>query len=388
MISRASTPTRSVIARRAAGAPARPHRRPAASRRSTPTRTAARARDLPPPAAAAAPGRRAAARSPARGPPHRGLDEGARLAHNLRQRPPVRRHHRHADLHGLESRHPETFLQGGQDEDRRLPVQPLAVGVADIAQMAHAPREPRVVAKRLQDRRRLFDDAARQEQGRDVHSCGHEALVGAEEGGQVLPRLNRAHEQHRAELRGLGPGWPRRGARRADDHPLRADTEAILHGSGGVLGDDDDEVGGPGMTPGQAWVVAANLGTCVLGMVQEVQIVHGDDLRGATGRHQQRVRGVRDVHGAGQALDRGPPQPVPEEVQQADGQPPVPRRGVRHDPGLEPVAPGAGEQHERAVGCQQCAERRGQLVHILADAGALPERRPIVEQDAHVRAAS
>jgi hypothetical protein len=59
-------------------------------------------------------------------------------------------------------------------------------------------------------------------------------------------------------------------------------------------------------------------------VVEEVEIVHGHDLGGRRGGHQQRVQALHDIERlARQGLDRGPLEPVPEYIQQADWNPPI-----------------------------------------------------------------
>lgn len=56
-------------------------------------------------------------------------------------------------------------------------------------------------------------------------------------------------------------------------------------------------------------------------------------------------------------------------------------QGVR----LHAVLPGARKQHQRLAGQEAGQHRGGQLVDVVANAGALPERRAVIEQDAHAR---
>ena len=124
-----------------------------------------------------------------------------------------------------------------------------------------------------------------------------------------------------------------------------------------------------------------------LGPIEEVQVVDGDDLRGAPRRHQQRVHGVRDVDAAGKRLDRRPLQPVPGEVRgPAPGS--AHRRLAR--PGTRPGASRSFQELENRVSeppspTEAAARAAAQLVRVFADACSLAKRGTIVDQDAHAR---
>ena len=64
-------------------------------------------------------------------------------------------------------------------------------------------------------------------------------------------------------------------------------AEAVLDLARGVLGDHDDRIRAPGVGCRQRRIVAANLRRGPLGMVEEVEIVDGHDLRGPSRGHQQ-----------------------------------------------------------------------------------------------------
>ena len=93
---------------------------------------------------------------------------------------------------------------------------------------------------------------------------------------------------------------------------------------------------------------------------------------------------MRDVGGTGEAFDRRPSEPVPGEVERADRDARIDDAGVG-DPAVQAVLPGARKQRQRVGGSRQASgEGGGDLMHVLADPGALPERRAIVEQDPQV----
>jgi len=117
---------------------------------------------------------------------------------------------------------------------------------------------------------------------------------------------------------------------------------------------------------------------------EKEEIVNGHHLRGAARGHQQRMRRVRDVDGARQPFGRRPFAAVPEIVQNADGNPPVDdaRARVGGDGRRRTILPGAREQQHLVV--TVCSGvRANQLVDVLANAGSLPQRGPVVDEDAH-----
>jgi len=78
-----------------------------------------------------------------------------------------------------------------------------------------------------------------------------------------------------------------------------------------------------GVCAGQRRVVAADFRGRLLPVRQEKEVVNRDNLRRAPGRDEQRMRGVHDVEVAGHRFDRGPPRPMPEEVQYSNRDPPI-----------------------------------------------------------------
>ena len=232
----------------------------------------------------------------------------------------------------------------------------------------------------------MLDDLARQKQIRRIGPDANELFVGGEQRRQVLPGLDRAHEQDRTDgARGVARSEVRGGPWPAHDQPVGADAEARRDRAGGIARVHDDEIRARRMGRGQRRVVAADFGARPAGMVEEVEIVDRDRLGGGAGRHQERMERVGDVGGSGDHLDRRPFQAVPGEVERLDRNARVHVGGTRDPIGLEPVLPRAREQDE-AVGREQLALEGGrQLVHILADAGAFPKRGPIIDQDPHAR---
>ena len=83
-------------------------------------------------------------------------------------------------------------------------------------------------------------------------------------------------------------------------------------------GRSDDRVGPAGVSGCELRIVAPDLAVCAFWVIEEEQVVNGDDLGGVSRRNQQWVRGVHDVQRPGQHFDRRPFAPMPEIVQHAD----------------------------------------------------------------------
>ena len=150
--------------------------------------------------------------------------------------------------------------------------------------------------------------------------------------------------------------------------------------------DHDHQVGAPGMARGQGGIVAPDFRGRPVGVIEEVEVVDGDHLERPPRRHHQRMRGVGDVDRSGQPFHRRPFQAMPGEVQHADRDPRVDDDGAGDDdPGAARSFHELEKRTRLSPAARACRKRVGQLVHVLADAGALPERRAIIEQDPHAR---
>ncbi len=121
-------------------------------------------------------------------------------------------------------------------------------------------------------------------------------------------------------------------------------------------------------------------------MIEEVEIVHGHDLTGAAGGHEERVQRVGDVLGPREALDGRPPEPMPGQVEDPDWDARVDDPAARNPIRRQAVRPRARKEREDVGRDELTGEGGGDFVDILANPGALAKRRPIVEQDAQVRA--
>ena len=76
---------------------------------------------------------------------------------------------------------------------------------------------------------------------------------------------------------------------------------------------------------------------------------------------------------------------MPGQVEDTDGNADIDDVGARQRVGVQTILPRAREQDQRLPGPQAGQHRSSQLVNVLANAGALPERRAVIEQDAHAR---
>ena len=95
-----------------------------------------------------------------------------------------------------------------------------------------------------------------------------------------------------------------------------------------------------------------------------------------------------DRHHAIDVLEEVKPRAVRDLVEGADRDPRVHLSGPGDDVGGQPVLPGAREDRQPLPGTESLPESGGQPVGELADAGRVPEGRPVVEQDVHRRAKS
>ena len=140
------------------------------------------------------------------------------------------------------------------------------------------------------------------------------------------------------------------------------------------------------MPRGEIRVVAANLVARALGVVQKIEVVNRHDPGSPACGNQKRGGGVRDVQRADEPLDRRKFQTVPREVETPDRDPRVDDARARQADRGETIFPGAREERQRVVGGALAVERGSELMHVFPDAGALPERGAIVQQNAHLGA--
>ena len=114
----------------------------------------------------------------------------------------------------------------------------------------------------------------------------------------------------------------------AHRHARLRHAEPRLHLAGGVGRDDDDVVGLLRVSLDEAAVVAAELGLGPLGVIEEIEVVDGQNARRAPGRDERRARRVDHVPGARQHLDRRPLGAMPEAGQHPCGHARIHRRGA------------------------------------------------------------
>jgi hypothetical protein len=134
-----------------------------------------------------------------------------------------------------------------------------------------------------------------------------------------------------------------------DDRDLgRGHPQQQARFRGGVLGYADDAVRPPHVIADQRHVVALDLRLRHVRVLQEEQVVDGDDLLRAFGRQQQRVGRVREVEGRpDEAIERRPFEAVPRVVERAHREAPVHQLRIRGPgPIRVSVAEGGREQEE------------------------------------------
>jgi hypothetical protein len=65
-------------------------------------------------------------------------------------------------------------------------------------------------------------------------------------------------------------------------------------------------------------IVPADLTRGALRVIEEIEIVNGDEPDGMPGGEQQRVQRLRNIDVTGKGFDRGPLRPMPQKVQHVD----------------------------------------------------------------------
>ena len=170
--------------------------------------------------------------------------------------PTVGGHDGDAQRHGLECRQPESLVERRQHDQAGSRVELGAALVRDVAFDDHPPLEGRRLRlghPGVGGGRELAGKHERRRAGLPLD----EEPVGGEQHGDVLARLERAHEQQVAAK----PWWPvRQGAgdpgghaRPADRNPLRGHREPALDLRLRVLRDGHHQVGAGGVMRGPAW---------------------------------------------------------------------------------------------------------------------------------------
>ena len=206
-----------------------------------------------------------------------------------------------------------------------------------------------------------------------MHAVLEQRAIRRQQAGNVLSRLERAHEkQISVPIGGADRVGPVGNARRTHRDPLSRHVEQPADLVGGEGRWNDHAPGPSRMRRRQAGVVTADLACGALGMLQEVEVVHHHDLRGVTRRQQERVRRERDVARlADQGFDRRPLDIVPGEVEHPHGNAVIgdtcggdlgPQAGSR------PILPRAGEQRDGISGVVT-RDRARELMHV-------PRQRP------------
>ena len=123
-------------------------------------------------------------------------------------------------------------------------------------------------------------------------------------------------------------------------------------------------------------------------MLDKVEVVNRDDERRPPRRQDQGMHRMGDVERcAGDRFGRGPVEAMPGEIQQRHWNAAVHERGAAEIAvGYQTILPRAREQDqfERAAIGRERDKRARQPVRVFADAGPLAQRRPVIEEDAHL----
>ncbi len=215
----------------------------------------------------------------------------------------------HTGRHRLERRQTEALVERGQDQQRARRRTALRAIVADIAD--------------------VFDDAlraaavtgARATRWRRASRLPRSRVVGAVAAASAAWRTHRGSRRRSCALRACPAAarsrpTARAASRRVSSRSVRPvgssrrdpQTRRVARRSGARVRTErrDDRVGAARMRGRQLGIVASDLAAYAFGMVQEEEVVNGDDLRRVPGRNQQRMRGMHDVDSARQRLDRRP----------------------------------------------------------------------------------
>ena len=279
-------------------------RPPGAAPRCQSTRTRARAARPLRPVHVAAPGRPAAPRSPRQTPLRRsGSTRRPASPTTSGSAPTSRRDDRHARLPSLRapaSRSPpratgSTSIDASCIEllrDRRYLTYPRCrTRPASRRAGQRAPGWPRTVRR-----------AAGQNQRRRVGSVRRRRVRRPRRGVEVLARLDGADEQDRTDATGrLRAARRRRCARAGTRRGGRPRHQGASDLRGGVSEMTTTRSARAGVPCGQRGIVAADFRPRPLRVIEEIEVVDGDDLNGASRGHQQRMRRVGDVDRARRA---------------------------------------------------------------------------------------
>jgi len=220
----------------------------------------------------------------------------------------------------------------------------------------------------------------------------HEPRVGVDEAGDVLSGRQGADEEQVAVRRDRVTRSEIGCAMAADRDPPGRHFQAPGHLGRGPCRRDDDTVGPMGMPSREPRVVASRVAVRPFRVVEEIEVVDGDDARGVARRNQEGLGGVNHVEGAAREhLDRRPLHTAPRTVQRPQRNAPV----NTPDPvgkGIgavgETIAPGGAEDGQFKpfagfVRCREAGKCADRLVHEFAYPCPSAEGRPIVDQDAH-----
>jgi transcriptional regulator of acetoin/glycerol metabolism len=151
-----------------------------------------------------------------------------------------------------------------------------------------------------------------------------------------------------------------------------------------VLGDADDAVGAADVLAHQGGVVAPDLRVREVGVLEEEEVVQGDDLPRALAGQQQRVRRVDEVQRrADHPVERRPLQPVPGQVQGVHREPAVHQRDVGRPRLLRVAVAQRGREIEEAVLGGEAGQPLGEGEDVGADARRPGQGGSQVEANTH-----
>jgi hypothetical protein len=131
-------------------------------------------------------------------------------------------------------------------------------------------------------------------------------------------------------------------------------------------------------------IVAPDLVAYAFGMIQEEEVVNGDDLSRVSRWNQQRMRRVHHVDASRQPFDRWPFEPMPEIVQHGHRHAPIDDRGSKlgAERGRRPVFPRTGKERQLVVVRGRVCLH--ELTDVLADTRARTKGRAVVDENPHL----
>ena len=169
-----------------------------------------------------------------------------------------------------------------------------------------------------------------------------------------------------------------------DDDPVAWNLESAGHLLAGVRRRHDDAVRPVGVRTRQHRIVPSDFPCATFGMAEKVNVVDGDQARGAPGRDQQWRRRVHDIERAGgQGFDGRPLAVMPEPVQHPDGHTTVDPDDTCRERRDQAVFPGTAEDRDLRVGSPALGERLDQSGHPEPYPRSMAQRGAVVDENPH-----